>query len=342
MRLATQTEVDTWNDLVLNSPNGGDVFQTKAFADIKKSQGWSPKYVIYEVNQTPCLYITRRIPLLGELWYAPKGPGVTTKSDLEKVIKENIDFARTIKIFAFKMEPEVLVDEGYPKNLYKVHNIQPNANTVLIDLQPSEEEILASFRQRARRAIRQAEAAGVTAEPVESTEQNFEQMYKLYKNTGERAGFHVRDFNYHKTLWRQWIDDGQGQLFFASHQGQVIAAVFIAFAGKKGLYKDGASDREALKSGAAHLLQWRVMQWLKTHGITTYDMHGTPPASELENKQHKFYGLGLFKTSFSNTLTEFVGTLDQPINQKTYKAWRKLGERASQSLEYRLKGRTFY
>ncbi|HSE29078.1 MAG TPA: peptidoglycan bridge formation glycyltransferase FemA/FemB family protein [Candidatus Saccharimonadales bacterium] len=342
MRFAQVHELEHWDELIIESPNGGDVFQTKAFAQIKQSQGWMPQYVIYDVKNIACLYLSRKVPLIGELWYSPKGPGATNVTDFEQILKENQEFAQDKKIFAFKMEPEILQTDGYPKDLHKVHNIQPNASTVIIDLSPNEAAILATFRQRARRAIRQAEAAGVTAEPVTPTQENFEQMYKLYKGTGERAGFHVRDFNYHRSLWQKWIDAHQGQLFFAYHNKQVIAGVFIALIGKKGLYKDGASDRDALKSGAAHLLQWRVMQWLKSRGVTKYDLHGTPPADQLENTQHKFYGLGLFKTSFSNSLTEFVGTLDQPINQNAYKAWCKLGERASQSLEYRFKNRTFY
>lgn len=344
MRLANQHEIDNWDNLVVKSPNGGDVFQTKAFVNAKKTQGWHPQYVVYDVKNVACVFLTRRVPFLGELWYAPKGPGITNLDELPAIAHENAKFAKDYphKIFAFKIEPDVKKSGGFPPIFKKVHNIQPNANTVIVDLSPNNDAVLAGFRQRARRAIRQAEAAGVIAEPVEPTNENLKQMYDLYKTTGQRAGFHVRDFNYHKNLWLSWIAAGQGQLFFATHGQQLVAAVFIALIGKKGLYKDGASDREALRNGAAHLLQWRVVQWLKDKGATSYDLHGTPPADELENKNHKFYGLGLFKTSFSNQLTEFVGTLDQPIDTKAYKIWRKIGERAAQSAEFRLKKRTFY
>lgn len=342
MRFATADEIKEWDKLIVHNPNGGDVFQTKAFANIKAAQGWKPQYVIYELDSViACLYLTRKIPLLGQLWYAPKGPGVTQTRDLKQIIAANKAFSTNHSpIFAFKMEPDIPKSLGYPTELRKVHNIQPNANTVIVDLVALDDQILATFRQRARRAIRQALAAGVTVKPADSD--GYHQMYQLYKSTGQRAGFHVRDFNYHKTLWQQWIDAGQGQLFFAYHQDMVVAGAFAAFVGKKGLYKDGASDRSALKNGAAHLLQWEIMRWLKDRGVTQYDLHGTPPADQLEDTQHKFYGLGLFKTSFSDHITEYVGTLDQAINFTAYARWHKIGERAAQSLEYRLRGRTFY
>ncbi|HEU5187105.1 MAG TPA: peptidoglycan bridge formation glycyltransferase FemA/FemB family protein [Candidatus Saccharimonadales bacterium] len=346
MRFATPHEVDNWDSLIIKNPNGGDVFQTKAFAAIKASQGWTPHFVIYDVSSqhVACLYITRSIPLLGELWYAPKGPGVINRTSLEHIVAANHAFAtaQARSIFAFKLEPDVPKNQGYPALLHKVHTIQPNANTVVVDLSPSEDDIRATFRQRARRAIRQAQTAGVTVEAAPPSQKNFQHMYELYKTTGERARFHVRDLTYHKTLWQQWIQTGQGQLFFAHHQGGIVAGAFVAFVGVKGLYKDGASDRQALKNGAAHLLQWEIMRWLKSQGIARYDLHGTPPADQLENTQHPFYGLGLFKTSFAPHITEYVGTLDQPIKPAHYKQWRRFGERAAQRFEYRVRGRTFY
>lgn len=344
LRLASSKEIENWDRLIVDNPNGGDVFQTKAFASIKLRQGWRPQFTIYQLanRSLACLYLTRQLPFLGELWYSPKGPGITSVKDLAMIVTANKQFAATTKpkIFAFKIEPEVPKVIG--KTLIKVRDIQPNANTIVVDLKPDQAQILASFRQRARRAIRQAEAAGIVVKPAAPTQKNFQQMYNLYQATGVRSGFYVRDFAYHQDLWQQWVSAGQGQLFFAYDHDHVVAAAFVAFIGKKGLYKDGASDRSVLKNGAAHLLQWQIMCWLKKQGVTNYDLHGTPPADQLENKLHKFYGLGLFKTSFSNHITEFAGTLDQPIDYVAYKAWQKIGERAAQSLEYRLRGRAFY
>jgi len=66
---------------------------------------------------------------------------------------------------------------------------------------------------------------------------------------------------------------------------------------------------------------------MKEHGISTYDFCGTPPAAELKNKEHPYYGLGLFKTSFTKNVTDFVGVYDQPISELKYKLWNAGVER---------------
>lgn len=344
MRPATPDEIINWDSLIAQNPSGGDVFQGKVFATAKTEQGWAPQYMVYLFGdqRVYTLYLTRRIPLLGELWYAPKGPGITKRVELNHVLKANQDFTAGKNIFAFKLDPEIPKEDRLPEGLVKSHNIQPNASTVIVDLSGSEDEILAGFRQRARRSIRQAQAAGVQVKPVNGNEQNYQFMYNMYSGTGQRAGFHVRPYAYYQRLWQLWSQADQGQLFFAMQGDKVIAAAFAAYLGKKGLYKDGASDRDALNNGAAHLLQWQIMRWLKNRGITSYDLHGTPPADKLEDTTHPFYGLGMFKTSFANELTEFIGTVDQPIKLRAYKRWVKIGDRLTQSLEYRLRGRTFY
>lgn len=344
MRPATPDEIINWDSLVTQNPSGGDIFQGKVFATVKQEQGWTPQYMVYVLGDRRiyALYLSRKVPLLGELWYAAKGPGVTTRADLNLILKANNDFATGKNIFVFKIDPELPKSPGYPNQLVKAHNVQANANTVNIDLKPDEESILASFRQRARRAIRQAQATGIQVKPVSSNQQTYNQMYELFKLTGSHGGFYVRSQAYLQRLWQLWSQADQGQFFFAYQDNKLIAAAFVTYFADKGLYKDGASDHSALRTGAAYLLQWEVMRWLKAHGLTVYDLHGTPPADQLENKDHHYYGMGLFKTSFSNELTEYVGTLDQVIKPAAYRRWQKLGDRLAQSLEYRLRGRTFY
>jgi|GEM_PF-5185607 len=75
----------------------------------------------------------------------------------------------------------------------------------------------------------------------------------------------------------------------------------------------------------------RWSDWLgelrQGHGLGTYGFCGPPPAAELKNKEHPYYGLGLFKTSFTKNVTDFVGVYDQPISELKYKLWNAGVER---------------
>ena len=345
LRPATADEIAHWDELLLNNPDGGNPFQSSSFAKVKAQSGWQPRFCVYDgASPVAALYLERSVPLLGNLWYAPKGPGIRTRAQLESIVAANKAYALAAqpKLFCFKLEPEVSRDAIVPKQLVKVANIQPNAATVLIDLQPTEQEILASFRQRGRRALRKAEAASVNAQAVEPTEENFRHMYNLYAQTAQRANFYLRPYAYYRNFWHTFTEAHQGQLFFAYWHNQPVAGVFVAYLGGYSVYKDGASAPAARDCSAMHLLHWSIMRWLKNHDVTTYDLHSTPPLDQLDNKNHPFYELGVFKTGFNNHITEYIGTYDQIIRPKAYAGWRKFGERSLRSLELRLNKRPLY
>ena len=142
-------------------------------------------------------------------------------------------------------------------------------------------------------------------------------MYSLMASTRDRAGFTLRSKEYFSGYWRLHAAAGQGQLFFASLDGEVLAGVFATYIGSKAWYKDGGSTKEHQSVMAPHLLQWEVMRWLKSRGIDHYDLVAVPSAADL-NPEHPLYGLYRFKSGFSDRITEFVGTWDLPIRRRAY------------------------
>ncbi len=344
MRFATDQEIAKWDELIVANPDGGNTLQCAAFAAVKQSAGWKLNYVIHELDggDVAALYLSKNIMGLGQLWYAPKGPGVATMNQLQEVTRDLKANAKSV--FAVKIEPD-LIDvrkadlESF--GLTKVRNIQYNWATVLVDLAPSEEEIINGFRQKTRYNIRLAERKGVMVEAVESTDENLAIMYELMAVTAKRAGVFLRDRQYFYDFWRGHAERSCGQLFFARYEGTVVAGAFITHLGHKALYKDGGSGREHANVQAPYALQWGIMQWLKAHGVTEYDLHGTPPAAQIDDETHPLHGLARFKTGFNDQVTEYIGTYDLPITDK-YKLWTKFGERLVAGYAHRIKKELFY
>lgn len=346
MRFATDEEVNRWDELVKANPDGGNTLQCAAFAAVKQAAGWAPRYVIHELDggDVAALYLSKKVMGLGELWYSPKGPGVLTATQLQQVTKDLTTNANGV--FAVKVEPDII--SGSIRNedlmdfgLVKVRNIQYNWATVLVDLTPGEEEIINSFRQKTRYNIRLAERKGVTVEAVEASDENLAVMYGLMEVTAKRAGVFLRDKTYFYDFWSGHAKANCGQLFFAWYEGQVVAGAFITHLGKKALYKDGGSGREHANVQAPYALQWGIMKWLKEHGVTEYDLHGTPPADKVEDETHPLHGLARFKTGFNDQITEYIGTYDLPLTDK-YKLWTKFGERLVAGYAHRVKKELFY
>lgn len=341
MRFATDDEVTNWDQLIATNPNRGDILYTNEFASLKSSTGWTPRYIIGA--GFTILALEKTIPLLGRYWYLPKGPGVSSPEQLASCVTSLREFAAGQHVFAVTIEPEI-TDTGSlsASRLIPIAKIQPNSSTVIIDLTPSEDDILASFGQTARRMIRKAEKEpGIRIEPVEATDANCHTMYDLYRETAD-GQFGTHEYEYHRQYWQSYAANDMGQLFFAYHDDVVVAAVFTAFFGAKALYKDGASVRTKTAPGISHLLQWEVMKWLKAHDKTSYDLHGTPHSSKIDDTAQGFYGIGRFKTSFSKDVIDYVGALDLPINSFRTTLWHKLVKRVIMRLYHRTHGYSWY
>ncbi len=329
IRLATQTEISNWNSLLIANPDGGNLFQMSQSAAIKQTAGWKPRYLMAE--GVAILALERKIPFLGKFWYLPKGPSLDSIDRLTALMPELLQFAKKNGVFTVKIEPEIiLVPETSSalaaSGLQPSFPVQPNSSTVLIDLSPSLEEVLMAFNQKGRHALRRAERDGVTVEAVDTNQQNIDAMYDLMAETA-KGQWSLRPKAYMSQYWKSFTSNGNGQLFFASFNGQVVAASFAIALGKNGTYKDGASIRKRTAYGASHLLQWHMMQWMKTKGVTHYDLCGVPASDKLDDTSHYLHGVGKFKTSFNKQVTDYIGAFELPISPLRFKLWKSIVER---------------
>jgi serine/alanine adding enzyme len=348
MRPATDEELGRWDELVAANPDGGMALQTKTWGDFKSRWGWEPRRFVYELKdgrKVAAQWLVRLVPMQGEVWYCPKGPGVTSAADFAEVVKQT-RAAGWGGVLA-RFESEVLDDEVDAAKLRGLGLVRANRDpgsksTIFVDLSGGEEAVLASFNQTARRNIRKAAAAGVTVEPAEATDANLRTMFELMKTTEARAKYGLRPEAYFKDYWAAQAAAGQGQLFFARHEGDVLAGVFATFVGRRAWYKDGGSFDLKRELQAPYLIQWEVMRWLMERGITNYDLVGSPNRDEIGDATNSRSGLYEFKRKFNPDVTEFAGCWDLPLSELKYKAWRKVGERVAARLAARRPERFLY
>ena len=339
MKLASPDELVRWDELIALNPDGGNALQTLAWGDFKGQWGWQPRRYVAAVGgrSVAIQFLSRTIPLLGEVWYCPKGPGVTTQADFLELVGQ-IKTADTGAVF-IKLEPEVLqtvqTTGPSPKSgLIKAPRDLQSKSTIFIDLSVGEEAVLASFNQSARRNIRKAVASGVEVIPVDVTDENLETMFRLMKATEARAGYGLRPAAYFKDYWKSQIGAGQGQLLFATHEGDVLAGIFVSFIGTRAWYKDGGSFDLKRELQSSYAMQWETMRWLISRGIHSYDMVGVPNPDQIGTGNAR-QGLYDFKSKFNPEITEFIGCWDLPLDDGKYKLWQKIGERAAGKLANR-------
>jgi lipid II:glycine glycyltransferase (peptidoglycan interpeptide bridge formation enzyme) len=334
IRFADQTETADWNKHILANPDDGNMLQSYEFAQQKKFGGWKPLFVMAE--DLAITVLQKNVPGLGKLWYIPKGPGVKSMRQLDAILPELKLFARSRGAFTIKIEPELVktketLADFLKLGLVRVSPIQPNFSTVLLDISDDLDTVMSRLNQKGRHAIKRAERDGVTVKLVDTGDENCQQMYQLLTETAA-GSFRIRGYQYYKAFWQRFASAGLGQLFFAYVDGQMVAGAYGVTFGKKGTYKDGASIRKRTVYGASHLLQWHVIQWVKSRGCTVHDLCSTPPSDQIKNSDHPWYGIGRFKTSFNKEVTDYVGAYDIVIKPTQYKLWIKLGERLTTRL----------
>lgn len=328
VRFATSDEIAQWNELVLKSPDGGNVFSSHEYLEQKRLNEYTPRYLI--VDGYAVGVVEKSTPPLGKFWYLPKGPNVTRPKQLLDILAQIEPFARKKGVFVVRIESELARSQEPTlkrSGLVKAAAIIPNPSTITIDISASLDTIITALPQKGRHAIRRAERDGVTVEQVASSDKNCRTMYKLLSETAE-GQFGIRSYNYYKEFWQRFEKSGLGQLFFAFYDGKVVAGAYAMTFGKESTYKDGASSRKRTAYGASHLLQWKVIEWAKSRGAIVHDFCGSPPSDEIENTEHPHYGVGRFKLSFSKHVVDYIGCYDLVIRPLQYKAWVTLGERA--------------
>ncbi len=188
-------------------------------------------------------------------------------------------------------------------------------NTVWLDLTRSEDEIIASFKQKTRYNIRLAERKGVTVQTPKADDVPFDILYKMYAETSVRDGFVIRHENYYREAWGSFIRLGQAQPFIASVGGDPVAAIIVFRFADRALYMYGMSRNLHREKMPNHLLQWRAVQWAKAQGCVIYDFWGAP---DVLDESDRLYGVWKFKEGFSDHLVRSLGAIDYAPSPALY------------------------
>jgi lipid II:glycine glycyltransferase (peptidoglycan interpeptide bridge formation enzyme) len=347
MRSATDVELASWDDMIAANPDGGNALQSLAWGDFKSRWGWKPRRYIYELSDgrlVAAQWLVRRTLGQGDIWYCPKGPGVTKSGDFQQIV-EQTQSASLNGVFA-RFESEVLDDEFEQSTfrhlgLMRANRDPGSKSTIFVDLSMGEDPVLASFNQTARRNIRKATAGGVIAGPVDADNANLHTMFELMKVTEARAHYGLRPEAYFRDYWSSQIRAGQAQMFFARHENDVLAGVFATFIGTRAWYKDGGSFDLKRELQASYLLQWEVMRWLIARGTRLYDLVGSPNRDQVGTGDSRD-GLYEFKRKFNPDITEFIGCWDLPLNASKYGLWLRVGERVAAKFANRRPERFLY
>ena len=351
---------EEWDSVVGNAPGGGHALQSHAWGEFKRGYGWRPLRLLLErcgeVIGAGQFLLCDTVPVPGRLMYCTKGPWLPWED--ERAVRTFLDgtaeIARRERAHTLKIEPEVPAERtdieehlralGFRDARYDLNF----STTIIMDLSPPEEELLDRMSARSKKGkttrynINLATRKGVVVTQPEDFGWAFDTLHGWIEDLAEtKEGFaNRRSPEYLREMMSQMREAGRGRFFFAFHEGTPLSGAFIFNFGRKLWFMHGASGTEKRKLQGTYLLQWEIMRWAKSQGITSCDFVGAPKPED-RNKDDPYYGVYKFKLGFGGDVVEFLGCLDLPISSRRAAAWHRL-EPFHYRAYYKLKNNVFY
>lgn len=189
--------------------------------------------------------------------------------------------------------------------------------TWMLDLRPSEDELLMNMRKTTRYLIKQG-LKNRDLEIVKSQNvKDVEFFNKLYQETVVRHHFVPFSLKYLKNEFLSFVKDNQSLIFLAKYKGECLASAVIIFWQGIAFYHQGASSQKYSKIPASYLLQWEAIKEAKNRGCHTYNFWGIADVkTEKELKKHPWKGVGLFKKGFGGWERAYFKTQDLPLSKR--------------------------
>lgn len=340
----------TWNETLATFPSP-PILQTWQWGEVKQHYGWQAEHLFWKNDQNQitalALVLIRTLSWRGvnpdwKVIYIPRGPIVRDWSDSKtriEVIRDIQAFARQKKAIFVKMDPELEVARGVPGEVSFQENppapfilseikelgwqFSPEQiqfrNTVVLDLSPSENDLLARMKQKTRYNIRLAGRQGVSVRV--GTSSDFDLLYQMYADTSLRDGFVIRERAYYFHVWDTFLRAGMALPLISEVDGNPIAGLWLfKFAGKAWFLYGMSTDshREKMPS---YKLQWEAIRAAKSAGCMSYDLWGAP---DQFNQQDKLWGVYKFKDGFGGQVIQYLGAWDFPVRPTIYRVYTQV------------------
>ena len=299
--------------------------------------------------------------------YSPKGPLLdwSNQSLRNRVLDDLQSLAKKQGAIFLKMDPDVVLGTGVPRSADdRVDPIGQAVmsemrrrgwedssdqiqfrNTVLIDLTPSEEEILMRMKQKTRYNIRLAEKKGVALRV--GTQDHLPMLYKMYAETSVRDGFVIRDEGYYQTVWKTFMrshvetfersNAPACEPLIAEVNGEPVAGLFVFYFGNRAYYVYGMSRDLHREKMPTYFLQWEAMKRAKARGCTVYDLWGAP---DVFDESDSMSGVYRFKEGLGGRVVRTLGAWDFAPSPFWYKMYSEIIPRALDVMRSRGKAQT--
>jgi peptidoglycan pentaglycine glycine transferase (the first glycine) len=326
LTLETSTDGDAWDAFVRSTEDGSHT-QTTAWARVKGVQGWGAERLVVRRSGTIVAgvqVLTREVGRLGRIAFAPRGPLVASGDSrvTEFLHTALLQFGREERIRYLKVQPPAEREDL--SRAFRAHGWAPSSleaaptATVVVDLAPSDDELLRAMRKSTRQSIRKSMRSGLHIRAA--GEEGLDALWRMLSATAKRQGFTPYPRHYYETMLREFGRTDRSCVLVGELDGELTcASLLIGF-------RDTVSDKIGGWSGEHGELRpneaaaFAAMLWGKEQGLRWYDLEGiyTPIARTIkqtgEVPEAARRGVTHFKLGFGGKVELLPDALDTSPN----------------------------
>lgn len=314
------TDKDTWEKFILlNSPK--TFLQSWAWGEINQKErakifrlGFRKDNKLIGV----CLVIKEEAKR-GPHFIIPAGPILNWKDAklVDCFISNLKSLAGKEGVWFIRIRPELL-DTLENRNIFhKLGGVYAPMhlhaeNTWILDITPSEDQLLANMRKSTRYLIKKGLIQKLDLE-ITDDPKSARVLFKLQKETVKRHGFVGFPESLFKTEIESFARDKNVSVFTCKKGGIPLACAIIIFYGDTTYYHFSASTTKYPKIQASYFLQWEIIKEARKRGMKYYNFWGIAPEGV---SRHRFTGVTLFKTGFGGERVNWLHAHDFPVDRR--------------------------
>lgn len=273
-------------DAVLAGFQDANLYQTWSYAAVRWG-GKNLSHLILKDGQTvagAAQVILVKLPVLrGGLAYVKWGPMWMTRGretnpqvfgELLRALRQA--YARE-RGFLLRISPwefddarlrSIAEEEGFHRNPLITER------TAVLGLSYSLDELRASVSRHWRANLKRAESNGLDIFEG-STQDLLHEFTELYRQMRARkGGGWIPPVHYAKRIQRELVSGMKPLISICRHQGKAVAGLVVSAIGEKSFAWLAATGDFGQDLRGSYLLQWRMIQRLKSQGIRIYDLGG--------------------------------------------------------------------
>ena len=315
-----------WNKIIEKFPEA-NFLQSPAYGKMNEILG--ARVIVEDFGGKGHALMVVRDAKRGRYLEIPCGPLIdwSDRKLAREVFGKIAEVARAEKCVFVRVRPQLMANDENLKlleglGLKKSPMHLAAEHTVMIDLQPSDDELLAGMRRQTRYEVRRADKLGIEVTKGNS-EELFKEFHQIQLETAQRQGFVPPSLAtlmaereaFGEQIWIYVARVGTDMPDDGPKKGAVIAYGLIIADGHEADYYEAASTDLNRKLPGAYALLWQAMRDLKAAGYERFNLWGIAPAGQTN---HRYAGVTTFKTGFGGEVVEYVPAHDLVISRVGY------------------------